>query len=102
MVTLWSIANACGGGGGMKRPTGHTTGNTRSAGQSQFLVCLAAVENERGGRWKPWGVQTLKEVRRTRMGWTRNKGRRRNKSRAATLHASRDHTRLNSVVMAIV
>ena len=39
------------------------------------------------------GVQVLKEVRGTRMGWTRNKGRRRNKSRAATLHAfQRPHT----------
>ena len=31
---------------------GHTTSNTRPAGPSQFLVWLAAVENERDGRWK--------------------------------------------------
>ena len=35
----------------------------------------------------------MKEVRRNRMGWTRNKGRRRNKSRAATLpDFQRPHT----------
>ena len=40
MVTLWSIANACGGGGGMKKTPqeGHTTGNTRQANPNYSCV----------------------------------------------------------------
>ena len=44
---------------------GHTTGNTRRAGQFQLFVWLAAVGNERDGRWKQGierGGQILKEV----------------------------------------